>query len=438
MKGWQYAQLRVRYDSRVAEGQWTILWHGPDGSREDTAGVYDDVVAALNRAGTEGWELVDVAALDAGDNRQFLSSAAGDWSITRYTFRRPHDLAVATSTGSTQRRASIQVAPLGSDQPARSQVARPAGTAAADPVTLVRMTAFWVPDSERAGIVFEVLGVPVTGRVLIKSEVAPVRDQADLDQVESLRAEYQDPGVSVDRRDQIAAAAANYAASWAEGQFGVTWWCTSQSLPLSQAADLLDGSADWLRGLVEHPLADAVSTAGAAGPIVPISAGITADYLTAPLTTPLGDAARASEIAGIVIGLATGAHPLVMACAKRLAHNEAGRLLSGAFEQVITSIDAGHDSPADAGRDTKLQRSEPPQPAEPADRTPDPHSTRGVTNKPETQREREPMAQGETVPSAPRTRGPAKPWETPPPRPQPPEPLGPPPPGPARPWAPGV
>jgi hypothetical protein len=437
MKGWQYAQLRVRYDSRAAEGQWTILWHGPDGSREDTAGLYDEVVVALNRAGTDGWELVDVAALDAGDNRQFLSSAAGDWSITKYTFRRPHDPAVATSTGPIQQRAPIRVAPLGSGQPARSQVAGPAGAAAADPVTLVRMTAFWLPDSERAGIVFEVLGLGA-GRVLIRREVAPVRDQADLDEIESLRAEYQDPGVSVDRREQIAAAAADYAASLVEGQLGVTWWRTSPSLPLSQAADLLNGSADWLRGLVEHPLAAAASTAGAAGPIVPIGAGITANYVTAPLTMPLGDAARVCEIAGIVIGLATGAHPLVMACAKRLAHDEAGRMLSRAFEQVSTSIDAGHDSPADADRDTRIQRPEPPQPAAPAGRTPDPRGIRGGANDPETQRERERLALGETLPSAPRTQGPAKPWETPPPRPQPPGPPGPQPPGPAGPGAPGM
>jgi len=71
MTVWQYAQLRVRYDSRVAAGQWTITWHGPDASRQDMTGFYGDVVAELNRAGTQGWELVDVAALDTDDNRHF-------------------------------------------------------------------------------------------------------------------------------------------------------------------------------------------------------------------------------------------------------------------------------------------------------------------------------------------------------------------------------
>ena len=239
--------------------------------------------------------------------------------------------------------------------PARpwAQPLRPAdpGSAAAEPVTLVRLTAYWLGDSEPAGSAIEGRGRGLAvGRVLIRREVARPRGQADIDAIESLRAGYQDPGMSKDRREQIAAAAADYAASRVEGQFGVTWWQTSQSFPLSQAAGLLDGSAEWLRGLVEHPLAGAASAAGAAGPIVPIGAGIAADYVTAPLTAPLEDAARVCELAGIVIGLATGAHPLVIACVKRLAHDEAGEILSAAFEQIFTSIDAGRqDRPAAPG-----------------------------------------------------------------------------------------
>jgi hypothetical protein len=238
-------------------------------------------------------------------------------------------------------------------------------------VTLVRLTAYWLRDSEPPGPAIEGRGQGLAvGRVLIRRGVARSRGQADIDAIESLRAEYQDPGVSKERREQIAAAAADYAASWVDDQFGVTWWQTSQSFPLSQAADLLDGSAEWLRGLVEHPLAGAASAAGAAGPAVRIGAGITANFVTAPLTRPLEDVARVCEIAGIVIGLVTGAHLLVLACAKRLARDEVGQVLSRGFEQAITSIGADRDRTAGAA-DAEIQAPKQPRRATPALPPPD-------------------------------------------------------------------
>ena len=94
MTVWQYAQLRVTRDLRLtASGNWTIAWYGPDATTQDTAEIYSHVVAELNRAGTEGWELVNVAAMDAGDSGQ--RSGESDWSLTIYTFRRPHIPTVA-------------------------------------------------------------------------------------------------------------------------------------------------------------------------------------------------------------------------------------------------------------------------------------------------------------------------------------------------------
>lgn len=79
MTVWQYAQLRVIYDWSLRDGsEWTITWHGPDEIQQDTAGVYGGVVAQLNRVGSEGWELIDVAALKA--DREFPDEG---WSPTR-------------------------------------------------------------------------------------------------------------------------------------------------------------------------------------------------------------------------------------------------------------------------------------------------------------------------------------------------------------------
>ena len=356
MTVWQYAQLRVTYEDRLAaSGNWTIAWYGPDASTQHTAEVYNNVVAELNNAGTQGWELVNVAVMDAGDSRHLSSER--DWSLTRYTFRRPQDLTAAKRAEPTQRgETPIRISPP-HPLPAPDDVL--AGSMTADRGTLVTLTAYWLPDREPAD---RPTGDrdrgPAPGRLLISRKEGRPRSQADMNLIKFFRLEYEAPDVTPERRERIKVAAADYAASWLEGRSGVTWWLTPQRLLLSQAADVLDGSADWLRGLVEDPLTAAVSRAGVTGPMVPIGAGITAYYVAAPLTGPLEDAARICEIAGIVIGLATGAHPLVIACAKRLAHDEAGQMLSGAFDQVITSIDAGHDSPADPGRDTKLQSPE--------------------------------------------------------------------------------
>ena len=347
------------------------------------------MVAELNRAGAQGWELVDVASLHAGSNRTVLTSGTNDWSITRYTFRRPYDAAAVTSTGPIPQQGRLQVQPSTPAEPAQplrpatgslgtglgrrpqlhevtpsdlvgSQGADLAGSAAGEPVTFVRLTAYWLADGEPVGSAMRGRGRDLAaGLVLIRREVARPRGQADIDVIESFRVEYQDPGVTKDRREQIAAAAADYGASWVEGQFGVAWWQASGSFPQSQAADLLDGSADWLRGLVYHPLDDAASAAGAAGPVVYIGAGITANFVTAPLTRPLEGAACVFEIAGIVIGLATGALPLVLACAKRLAHHVIGQALSRGFEQVITSIGADRDRTAGTAPDAKIQAPEP-------------------------------------------------------------------------------
>jgi hypothetical protein len=296
MTAWRYAQLRVSYRNRLAtdSGRWTIAWHGPDETTHDTAGAYDGVVAELNRAGTEGWELVDVATLDAGDGGCVPDRR--DWSLTQYTFRRPYASAPVKSTELVQQAESPSWQPIGISQPADSQDGGLAGSGPTESPTLVKFTVFCKPDS---------ISGSNAGRLQIKCEIAHLWSQADIDEIDPLRSAYQDYGTGNDRRDEIKAAAADYATSWTEGQFTVTWWETPQSFPLTKAAELLHGSADWLRQLVENPVADAASRVGIPGPLVPIGAGITANLVTARLIAPIEGAARVFEAAAIVIGLAT-------------------------------------------------------------------------------------------------------------------------------------
>ena len=334
---WQYAQLTVTYDGRLAVegGEWTITWYGPGVTTVSKSRSYADVVARLNGAGDADWDLVDVAALDDGGNGHL--SLGRDWSLTRYTFRRPSSAAssrpsLATGQSEDLRQSESRSADTETDHSAGPSPSGGGESAVGATVTAVRFAVYWQPDRGASG---------ATGRFVVAREAARLHDPAEIDTFIRLGWECDSPGVTRERREQIKAAAADYAASWTEGQWGDAWWQTPQGFPLSRAADLFDGSAEWLRSLIEHPTVDVLSAAGVDSPMVTIGAGVAANFVTAPVTAPLEGAARLCEIAGIVIGALTGMHALVMACGKRLAHDEAHRLLGKGFERVIGSFERG-------------------------------------------------------------------------------------------------
>jgi len=237
---------------------------------------------------------------------------------------------------------------------------------------LVRLTARWLADTKPAGSEGPERG-SASGQLFVRCEAAYPGSPADVGLIALFRAEYEDPDIRAARRDRIKAAAADYAASVVEAQFGKTWWQFSPNYPLSQAASVLSGSADWLHDLAARTLTDAAPKAAAASSLGLVGAGITANLVTASLTKPLEDAADVCELAGILIGLTTGAHLLVIACAKPLGHDLAGQVLSEAFDQMMSSADAGRTQPAASAA---------PQPSAPSAR---PSGRSVVVNEPAAQ-----------------------------------------------------
>jgi hypothetical protein len=346
MTVWQYAQLRVTYDNRLpaGDGEWKIAWHETGVPTHRTAGAYDGVVAELNRAGTQGWELVDVASLYVGDGVH--SADQRDWLLTRYTFRRPHDCTVVKTAELFQSGERSQ--PVGTGQPADAQ----GGPSGSEPAALVRLTAYWLPSSEHAGSASEGGGLGSTdGRLLIRCETLSLRSHGDIGVIKSLSVRYQDPNTSKDQRKKISEklkdAVASYAASQVQAEWDVSWWRTPESFPFAQASDELNGYADSLRRLVARPVADVASLAGLQGPAGSTVAGIGAELVTAPVTAQLEAAAYLCEVAGIVIGLATHNYPMVIACFKRLGHDKLGDALAKTFEQIIDPLGADREPSAD-------------------------------------------------------------------------------------------
>ncbi len=339
---WQYAQLIVSYSSRPAAdgGEWTLTWYGRDSTTQSKTGSYADVLVELNAAGIEDWELIDVAA--SGADSSGRTPSGRDWALTTYTFRRPASPAVSARLPEiTESRTAPFPQAVGAGHATHAQSGDFPAPGPAEPVTLVRIGIYFKPDDDPAGPNRPDSDTGLgTGRMFMIREVGHLYDQPDIEAIESLSRLYQAPGISGGLRDQIRGAAADYAAAWAEGRWeNPAWWQTPQSFTLTDAAALLGGSADWLRGLVEHPAADALSAAGANGPLVPLAAGVAARFVTSPVTGRLGKAARICEIAGIVIGTFFGPHALVLASAKLLIHDEANRLLGRGFEQAIDSVD---------------------------------------------------------------------------------------------------
>lgn len=187
-----------------------------------------------------------------------------------------------------------------------------------------------------------------SGYLLLRQEVVNASSKSELIKIDSLRTEYEHSDAS-DRGEALKAAAADYVAARVENNLAISWWKTSGSLPLSNAADVLNNSAEWLRSLAERPLAAAAQAAGAGGPVVPIWMGITAQLATARLTEPLEDAARICEVVGVLVGLATGMHTLVVACGNRLAKDKLGGALAGVFERALDPQSPNREQPA-AGR----------------------------------------------------------------------------------------
>jgi hypothetical protein len=304
MPMWQYAQLVIRTDgSRAGGGARSIRWRGPgSGAVRNYSASNPPVTVLLNQLGAEGWELVGIQNYREAPVRPGPDEPGR--LVSQYIFKRPYV------------------------------------------PTLVSLTAYRLGPGSAPS---ETTGSPVSewgeGRLLIERKIARPYNQADIDRIDSFRIEREESGTSARRREQIDEAVAGYAASFLEEQAGDAWWATPEDFPLVRAADLLDGSAEWLRGLVGHPLEEVASAAGADGPVVALGAGVTANFVTARLTVPLEAAARLCEVAGIVVGLAAGAHPLVMACAKRLGHDALGRTLTGEFKKILGSMGEDRETP---------------------------------------------------------------------------------------------
>ncbi len=333
MRTWEYAQLLVIYSGRAPDGdaQWTLRWYWPVATAERTTGSYEAIVSELNRAGATGWEIVSAVRTDSPQ------SGPDCGPVICYTFGRPRDVP-HTRQSAIARAVAAGVAPAAvlSDrlQPGPPVAESEAGQASLDSA-LIRLRVHCLRDR----------GSVATGRLYVQLQVVHVSsDDPDL---ASFVQRERSAASSADRHG-VMEAASDYAASQLTSAFGGRWWETPDSFALARTADLLDRSADWMRGLIEHPLAAAASGAGVGAPLGSTGAGITADFVTARLTEVPQGAAHVCEVAGIIVGAVSGLHPLAIACAKRLIDDELGGVIGHVVEQVADELQRGFNGAIDS------------------------------------------------------------------------------------------
>jgi len=138
-------------------------------------------------------------------------------------------------------------------------------------------------------------------------------------------------------KDRVVEASADYATAQAVNSMfpRLMKGDHAEPFPETQAA----GAIETVSGLLQSAATSAFNTlatgVGLTSGEATISAGICSNFVLAPITGPLEGAATLVELAGLVVGLATGAHPLVLACIKPLVHTELKHALSHCIVSVI-------------------------------------------------------------------------------------------------------
>lgn len=112
---------------------------------------------------------------------------------------------------------------------------------------------------------------------------------------------------------------------------------------IADDADKLTNTENWVRDLVAGPLRDAANSAGMPGPLAAVGTGILANFVTRDITEPIAETAKIINAAAFIVGLATGMHPLVVACGERWARSTITGFMQKAMGEVIETVAATND-----------------------------------------------------------------------------------------------
>ena len=115
-------------------------------------------------------------------------------------------------------------------------------------------------------------------------------------------------------------------------------WITKNSFLETAAAEACNNISNGLNLIVERPLEKIGTEIGLPGLEAATAAGIGAGLILQPVTQQLGQAAEFFEIVGVVVGVTAGLHPLALASAKMLVHDEFHHLVARGLEKAAGKV----------------------------------------------------------------------------------------------------
>jgi hypothetical protein len=136
--------------------------------------------------------------------------------------------------------------------------------------------------------------------------------------------------------EKVVDASADWGASQVEER---VWPKVAVGPSQSSMAVRVPGAIDQVAGVLQSAVTSSfngVATGiGVAPGAAAVSAGICSNLVLAPITGPLDQVATFIEVAGLIAALATGAHPLALACGKLLLHSQVEKLLARELVNVF-------------------------------------------------------------------------------------------------------
>jgi hypothetical protein len=147
-------------------------------------------------------------------------------------------------------------------------------------------------------------------------------------------------------------------------------WVTQNAYPETALVEVCNRISSGLDTIIEKPLEKIGTQLLLPGSEAAAAAGLGAALILQPVAEPLSQAAAFLEITGVLVGMATGLHPLALAAAKMLAHDQFHVFVARRLREAARQVYEGPAEPAERPEPV-LAAAQPPELSDPQTSAPE-------------------------------------------------------------------